>query len=448
MSLVELKQAAEMLGVTPEELNQMRARNEIAAYRDGTTWKFKEEELQRVLDLRQAQDDMGEGSAIRLDEAIVSGGSDVDSDLDVLIDIGDSQLGDALRSDSVLDDRNAKQDPTASSTVVGKKQLLAGGEVLDVGEEPGAQSSAEETSVRLQDSNDLFDVDDDLLGGSSELKLAADSSVASGGGELDAGDTGALGKGADLDDDLILDSGVSLDLGDEDLQIDLGSSSELRLEGGSELRLAASDTGVSIQADEDIELDFSASDISLDPSKSGITLESPSDSGISLEQTPPELTIGGDSLELGEAELLDLDDGFADFDDATTMQRDQDFLLTPVEGDLADESDSGSQVIQLDSEEFDDSAATVLGADHVAIVDERGGGPELPSDGLIGVPTGMYAPEANYTILNVLSLGLVLLPLAMAGVMMFDVIRHMWSWDEPYTLNSSLIDAITGLFGR
>lgn len=31
--------------------------------------------------------------------------------------------------------------------------------------------------------------------------------------------------------------------------------------------------------------------------------------------------------------------------------------------------------------------------------------------------------------------------------MMVDVVQHIWAWDEPYTLNSTLIDAITGMFG-
>ena len=284
--------------------------------------------------------------------------------------------------------------------------------------------------------------------GDSALILADESTA--GGDDLLSGETGNLGPAAAAadahDEELILDEEADLHLSDEELEISLGS--ELSLEGGSELKLAETDT--SINLDQTAEPDAGSSDISLDPSMSGISLESPSDSGISLEQTPPEIAVGGDSLELGEAEVLDLDDGFGDLDAATDLQSDEDFLLTPVEGDLADESDSGSQVIALDSEEFEGSASTILGEEGVTTDGPEFISEEHPEDAgiLAGAPAMQMVPESNYTIWNVVGLGLILLPLALSGLMMFDVIRHMWSWDEPYTINSSLIEALTGVFGR
>ena len=44
---VELNEAAEMLGVSTDELNDMRLKGEINAVRDGSSWKFKPEELER-----------------------------------------------------------------------------------------------------------------------------------------------------------------------------------------------------------------------------------------------------------------------------------------------------------------------------------------------------------------------------------------------------------------
>ena len=48
MSFLEMKEAAAILGIAPEKLNEMRARNEIHGYRDGSNWKFKQEEVDRV----------------------------------------------------------------------------------------------------------------------------------------------------------------------------------------------------------------------------------------------------------------------------------------------------------------------------------------------------------------------------------------------------------------
>ena len=425
-----------------------------------------------------------EGSEINLHNsmAAASGGSSkLDADLEELVDVG--QLS-AETPESVLD-QSGGNDPTASSTVIGKKELVGSDEdeEVDLDSSDFEEKSADQTGSGLSIDDDDFDISlldepdagaSSVLDGSpamgsgfgSELNLSDSSAeVATGGSELFladdasavnddllAGETGNLGNAAATDasdEELILDEEADLHLSDEELEISLGSSaSELQLDGGSELKLAVTDT--SINLDQTDEPDAGSSDISLDPSMSGIGLESPSDSGISLEQTPPEIAVGGDSLELGEAEMLDLDDGFGDLGSATDLQTDEDFLLTPVEGDMADESDSGSQVIALDSEEFEGSASTLLGEEAVTAESPQFLSDDHPEDAgiLAGAPAMQMVPESNYTIWNVVGLGLILLPLALSGLMMFDVIRHMWSWDEPYTINSSLIDALTGVFGK
>jgi len=37
--------------------------------------------------------------------------------------------------------------------------------------------------------------------------------------------------------------------------------------------------------------------------------------------------------------------------------------------------------------------------------------------------------------------------LMLCGMMMFDLLRTMWSWNEPYSINSSLMDTILGWIG-
>ena len=46
-TLIELNEAAAMLGVSPHELVEMCDRREIHGYRDGSSWMFKLEEVQR-----------------------------------------------------------------------------------------------------------------------------------------------------------------------------------------------------------------------------------------------------------------------------------------------------------------------------------------------------------------------------------------------------------------
>ena len=66
--LIPMHEAAQMLGLTFEELNDLRSRNEIFGYRDGSSWKFKEEEIQRVAALRAADMRAGPGDAKEEDE--------------------------------------------------------------------------------------------------------------------------------------------------------------------------------------------------------------------------------------------------------------------------------------------------------------------------------------------------------------------------------------------
>src|SRR6476646_163155 len=62
---VDLKEAAKMIGVTPEELVDMRSRGDIFGYRDGASWKFKMEEVERVMAERAGSGTgSGAGSAI------------------------------------------------------------------------------------------------------------------------------------------------------------------------------------------------------------------------------------------------------------------------------------------------------------------------------------------------------------------------------------------------
>jgi hypothetical protein len=199
----------------------------------------------------------------------------------------------------------------------------------------------------------------------------------------------------------------------------------------------------------DVDVLDGGSDITLNSSDSGINLTSPSDSGISLENTPSELGGSGvEALELGEADFIDLGDEEVDDLDATELKADDDFLLTPVEGRASDEPDSGSQVIALDeADEVDETADTALGDadmlkadDGVGLVDEPVTGAATAAPATIAAPV-----EAEYSLWNVVGLGCCLFLLALVGIMMTDLLRNMWSWNQEYSLNSTLMDAIVNL---
>ena len=61
--------------------------------------------------------------------------------------------------------------------------------------------------------------------------------------------------------------------------------------------------------------------------------------------------------------------------------------------------------------------------------------------------TGAAAIEFPYSVPNVVALFFVAVLLAFAGVMMLDMVWSIWSWQEPYSMSSSLLDALLGIFG-
>ncbi|MCE9546951.1 MAG: hypothetical protein K8T25_15870, partial [Planctomycetia bacterium] len=223
-------------------------------------------------------------------------------------------------------------------------------------------------------------------------------------------------------------------------------------------------SAIDLSGDDDLVLGGSGSDVTGKPGDSGISLMDPSDSGLSLDE-PMELggsTIEGASLVLGEDDMITLG-GEADVSAATQLKSDDgDFLLTPS-STAGDESESGSQVIALDSlEGFDESPTQVAGAaasmrmleEDVSGADTMVGGPGMIAapagmPGMQGAPGMMMAPaipEAPYSIWNVLSLFVCVALLCVIGMMMYDMMRNIWSWDQAYPINSSLMEAMIDMF--
>ncbi len=129
--------------------------------------------------------------------------------------------------------------------------------------------------------------------------------------------------------------------------------------------------------------------------------------------------------------------------------------MLEVEGDESDAS--GSQVIALDAEEpFDENAATLLGED-IQGMDAFGAqpafaaGPQPTLGGPLAAPApsmapAMAQPEGRYGIWSILGLCLVFLVLATTGMMMYEMLRYMWSWETPHPVAANIMDAIVGLF--
>lgn len=250
---------------------------------------------------------------------------------------------------------------------------------------------------------------------------------------------------------------------DEDLTLDDGPAPS-----GKKADESAVDLGGKKLADDELVLgggSGAGSDITLG-GDSGIQLLSPEDSGLSLEQPLEVAGAGEESLELGEDDMLTA----AVEASGLRHKGDDEFLLTPLEeGGEGEDSESGSQVIALDTE--GDEAATMIGApagpSMAAMLEEdlstlpAGAAPlgmplgagAAPADGMplgAGAPMMQYPtlPEAPYSGWNVTALVTCAVLLILCGMFTYDLMRNMWSWDSASTVNSPIMDWVLNMFEK
>jgi excisionase family DNA binding protein len=380
------EETAKALGVSEDEVNQMAQRQQLHGYRDGAQWKFKAEEVEQLVQQRQAQppssDDQGESDLL----------------------LSELELGPSASSASgtVIGGVDDSAKPAADSDL----QLGDDSQATKAQELDSKVAQFEELDLALEEDLTL----EDSSVAPSEETGTGSSSVDVGGKELE-------------DDDLVLGGGS-------------GAGSDITIGGDS-----------------------------------GISLIDPADSGLSLEEPLTASSSTDESLELGEDDMV----GVGETTEAPAEPKaEDDFLLTPLE-EVSDEEDSesGSQVIALDLE-GDEAATMIAGTSQesgvAAMLDEdlseapadTGFGAAVDAAALgtapLGVQAGGFAegaplgapaaaaalPEAPYSIWNILSLIVCTVFLILVGMMMYDLMRNMWSWDAPYSVNSWLMDLILG----
>ena len=453
-NFIPLEEAAKRLGVSADELVELRSRGDIFGYRDGGSWKFKPEEIERVASevLGDALDeDPADSSILVSEQEIGPAGSKLGSTIGSDIQLA-SDKGSDVDSDVAL-----VPDPGGGSDV----KLIAG------------RSAAKPPADDL-DSHDLH------LEGDQAVAHGSGSNVLAGGSDLKPGSSNRL-RDSDLklssdDDD---DDELSLQADDDELglegtatggtgsDIELGSDLGLSLSDGSDALAGLSpvsqpargrDSDVSNDlelADDDDLVLGGGSDLAIG-NDSGINLMSPSDSGISLEDEPLDLAGSGISgLDLA-AEGSDANaSGVSGAGSGIDFSQGEEFQLTPS-GTIETDDDSGSQVIELeDSSEFGD-AAVALPADDGGFGDQGFGdadggfgGAGLNTGGATAGTQVMVTPEVPFTTLMVLSLLGTLMVMGLSGMLVTDIVRNMWQWsDGSSDLTSGLTKALVSVWPK
>ena len=382
-------EVAKLLGKSVDDVKKMLESRELHGYRDGADWKFKAEDIDKLAVNAPPTSDEDEGGDVLLSDAAL-GQSDTGLSGTVIGMSGaapvipDSDVRLAESDSEIVDQSQATPPPKPASTGDSKpfEELE-----LDLAED-----------LTLEDSSQML---------KNAFGQGGDSSL------IDLGDSKSLGDDNSLEDDNLILGGS-------------GAGSNLSIGGDS-----------------------------------GISLIDPSDSGFSLE-TPVNLGASDESLELGEDDLLAAEEPIAE-DSSSMLQADDEFMLTPLE-EVTDEDDSetGSQVIALDTEEAEATATGAAAGSMAAMLDEDFGAPAAVDMGMsapagespfmagqpavegAAVSPSAYSFEAPYSVWQIVGLAFCVFLLMMCGMMIFDLLRTMWSWDEPFTVNSGLMDTILG----
>jgi hypothetical protein len=197
--------------------------------------------------------------------------------------------------------------------------------------------------------------------------------------------------------------------------------------------------------EEDDQVLGEGSDVTLSGESSGINIISPSDSGLALDEVSLDLSGAsaiGSSLDLGSSVSEDVALGSMVVGEGLAEPKvGEDFQLTPLgeEGAEEEERDS-SQVIALE-ELSEEAAPSGFGVDvsESGMMREEFGVGLAPGAAPVGV---VAAAETPFSVWNVLGLGSCLMLLGLCSMMIFDLLRNIWSWDDVTPLNSSLLEVL------
>jgi excisionase family DNA binding protein len=477
-----LDEAARQLGVSKDRLNQLREAGKVRGYRDGASWKFRSEDIDKLaadgipaVDPMPSDIDLGSSLSLDLDDRGGSSPAASGSDIELAEDV--SPPGPAT-SDLSLEDIDEPTVPVVAGDDDSEEVLsldpdddllnLSDSILLSETELGGVSSRPPSTIIGKVDLDPEGDLDLTLQEEStamSDVKLAATSDVLAGGDSLEMEQPADLSdnfKGlAEVDVDLEAQSSRILSPGDAD-KVKAAAKAAAEPAPSSNLELAPTDsdlglagsavgkdeaaggiTGLSALelAEDDDQVLGEGSDIALSAESSGINIISPSDSGLALDEVALSSASMSSPLDLGGAmgsdvalEPLELSED--------EMEGEEAFQLTPLGEEDEEEKDS-SQVIALD--EIDEEAAAPV---FQVEPGDEGLGADFATAGL--VPGAMPVAVATTEDLSmpgwvfaILSINLFLL--LICGMMAFDLVRNIWSWDEVSTVNSWLLEVVNPL---
>lgn len=353
------------------------------------------------------------------------------------------------------------------STIIGKADLDLDAD-LDLS--PLDKGAGPASDVRLANESDLLPAGDDDLGldlpspsgnfeGLEELEvdLEAESSRILAPDDVAKAQAAANAAASSKKQAALSKSGAMSDIDLAPLDSQLGGASDVNL-GGEKGGKGSSGALAGLSAleldDDDDQVLGDGSDVTLSGESSGINIISPSDSGLALDEVPLDLSGSapiGSSLDLGMGSSISEDDVSLEPLAISVGPESKvgDFQLTPLGEDEGDEEKDSSQIIALDeiSEESAGAPLSSVGFSEVGMVSEDFGMGLTPG-ATPAVALGPAGVETPFSLWNVLSLASCLILIGFCGMMTYDLLRNIWSWDGVAKINSGLLQALNPFLGR
>ncbi|MCC9599702.1 helix-turn-helix domain-containing protein [Stieleria sp. JC731] len=381
MSYLSLDEAAKKLGISSDRLVELRSQGQVRGFRDGSSWKFPENEIERLADDLAADDD-NFGSGILVDDA---------------------NLGDSSASIGSIIGGDQADAADGSDVNIGSEPLKEGSTGSDVNLVTGTDGKGSDVSLVATDSGELevdsvFETDDELLQeiDSAELKLDDPALLRDSADSIDVaidpkeGSTGPVAKAAiesEAEKLSISDVDVADSASDEDFML----SNDLSEDDSSELLLADDSDSLDLDAvSGDLnsnpagasslalmnELDAPSTDKPMKSSGADVLSEldllgeqANSGSGLISGDSEKLLTSSGLGSGLGSSVMNEMDDALSDDDDLVIADDDADLMLDSV-SDISVAGDSGINLmspsdsgLSLESEPLDLAGSSLSALD-------------------------------------------------------------------------------------
>lgn len=430
-----LEKTAEILGMNPAEVNRLRDRGELRAFRDGVNWKFRKADVDDYLVRKIHARHENADAALLNDE-------DDDEEMPTLL--ADSAAFDLMMEDGMTDGELMLDDSLLEDTDASKPLSLNKSEG-----KPAAQTADNGLSLAADDKlsldgDDLLLAQDDLSLGDDDLTLAGAGMTATPGRKsLGSADGGSALDLAGDEDEVVLTATGSSTAND----LNLASDSSLSLLDSGDLNLTSDSSLSLLEADDDVVLE------TVDRGGSDAVLELDDDDDIlSLvdENSPTVMGAGEGEFELGAAPDFTEDEESESSSQVIALDEGNIF------GDIAMDDDATSSSFgeqpapaQDGMGGFDDSSTfgeMVPGVVPGPAFDPTAGGSGLASGPV--VPGGYVKPaEATYGPgMLTLTIGLSAV-LFLATLMMFELMQNMWSWRTDQSIVGGVMGTISDMLG-